>query len=289
MTGQRPTRRRRPLGLVVTALVVGTVACSDDPAETGSEPDPGGGGQGGRVTATTTPDDSNGTITFDVADEPTGPTTTPAADSTSSPVDTGATRPVGVEVAASGTLSADEIAGLYWMREEEQLAHDVYVVLGDRWDVPIFANIAESEVTHIASVVEVLDQLDLDDPAAGNPLGTFTDPAMQEIYDEMVDRGTTSLVAALEVGASIEEMDIVDLRTRSAQTDEREIIDLYRRLERGSSNHLRAFAAQLDNRDIVYEPSRLEADDYAAIVSARRGRRGSARGSGGPAAPPGRG
>ena len=40
-------------------------------------------------------------------------------------------------------LTAEESARLLLMREEEKLAHDVYVVAGERWNVRIFANIAQ--------------------------------------------------------------------------------------------------------------------------------------------------
>jgi hypothetical protein len=41
-----------------------------------------------------------------------------------------------------GTLSDLEAAGILYMREEEKLARDVYVALGDQWGQLIFSNIA---------------------------------------------------------------------------------------------------------------------------------------------------
>ena len=132
------------------------------------------------------------------------------------------------------------------MREEEQLAHDVYTTLGQIWDVRIFENIASSERSHIDAALGVLDNFGIDDPAVGNELGTFTDPQIQALYDRLVSDGSTSLVAALEVGAFIEELDIADLRLRASATEVEALTTLYANLEKGSRNHLRAFTSQLE-------------------------------------------
>jgi hypothetical protein len=164
-------------------------------------------------------------------------------------------------------LSDQEIAGLVWIREEEQLAHDVYVALGDLWGLRIFDNIASSETTHIQAVADLLDRYGIEDPAAGNEPGTFTDPAIQLLYDELTTQGSESLDAALAVGASIEELDIVDLRARSVATVVAEIIAVYDRLEQGSRNHLRAFTSQLERRGGAYEPTSLDQEVFDAIVA----------------------
>jgi hypothetical protein len=153
------------------------------------------------------------------------------------------------------------------MREEEQLAHDVYVALGDMWDLRIFDNISSAETAHVDAVSGLLDLHGLDDPAAGNDTGTFTDPALQRLYDQLVEDGSRSLEEALEVGAFIEELDLVDLAARSAATGTPEISRVYANLERGSRNHLRAFVSQLDSRGVTYEPTQLDSATFDAIVS----------------------
>ena len=172
--------------------------------------------------------------------------------------------------------TADEVAGLRWMREEEQLAHDVYVTLGDLWGLRIFENIASSESSHVEAVATLLDRYGIDDPAAGNDPGTFTNPAIQALHDQLVSDGSVSLDAALTVGALIEELDISDLQARAAATENADITTMYAGLERGSRNHLRAFTSQLDARGVVYEPTQLDSATFDAIVSGdmERGRDG---------------
>lgn len=159
----------------------------------------------------------------------------------------------------------DDIRGLLWMREEEQLAHDVYTVLGEQWGLGIFGNISRSEGRHVERIVGLLGHYGIEDPMVDRPSGTFTIPELQELYDKLVADGGESLVNALEVGATIEEIDIVDLRARA--TDVAGIQAAYDVLEQGSHNHLRAFVSQLDARDVHYEPAHLDAAAYHEIVS----------------------
>ena len=108
---------------------------------------------------------------------------------------------------ATSELSDDEIDGLLYMREEEKLAHDVYQVLYEKWGLTIFDNIATSEQRHTDAIKTLLDSYGLTDPAAGRDVGEFSDPALQALYDQLVEQGSQSLEDALLVGASIEEID----------------------------------------------------------------------------------
>ena len=242
--------------LTAVALVAGLAACADDaPADDARYDQDRYQEQDQRTGDTSDPADDEGDIAG--TDEP----VTDAVSDGSVVVDP--TAPGSED--PDGELDEDEIAGLLWMREEEQLAHDVYVALGDEWGVRAFENIAASEQQHIDITIGLLDRYGIADVAAGNPTGTFTDPRMQDLYDELLTRGMESKEAALAVGATIEELDIADLRTRAEATDEAAIDDAYARLERASRNHLRAFVGQLDLLGVDYEPTVLA--DFEEIVS----------------------
>lgn len=178
----------------------------------------------------------------------------------------------------TGVLSADEADGLLWMREEEKLAHDVYVTLYEKWHLPIFQNIAQSELTHMAAVKTVLDRYSLDDPATGNIVGVFVNPTLQSLYDQLIEQGSQSLAAALVAGATIEDLDIVDLQTRPAQTDKADIQLVYANLMKGSRNHLRAFTQTLTSQTgTSYTPQYLDQAEYDAIINSPM-ERGQGRG-----------
>jgi hypothetical protein len=184
----------------------------------------------------------------------------------------GAANLADLPLAATPTaLSADESAGLIFMREEEKLAYDVYSALSARWNLRVFQNISRSEQTHTAAVKNLLDRYGVKDPASSSA-GVFTNPDLQKLYTDLAARGSQSVVEALRVGAAIEEIDILDLQKRLAQTSNPEIQQVYNNLLNGSYNHLRAFTNQLNAQTgATYQPQYLTPEAYQAILSATQG------------------
>lgn len=173
----------------------------------------------------------------------------------------------GISDLPSEALSEAEVTGLLQMREEEKLARDVYQTLYEKWGLNIFANIAQSEQTHTEAVRDLLEKYDLTDPVTNDTIGVFTDETLQKLYTDLVAQGNASEVAALKVGATIEDLDIKDLQDLSAATDNQDIKLVYENLTRGSRNHLRSFTKQLEMRGETYAPQYISATDYQAIVS----------------------
>ena len=174
-----------------------------------------------------------------------------------------------------GILSEEEIDGLVFMREEEKLARDVYLSLYETWGLPIFKNIADSEQSHTDAVQSLLARYDLRDPVTVDELGIFVNPDLQALYDQLIIQGEQSLSEALRVGGTIEEIDILDLEQRLAQTDESAIQSVYENLLTGSQNHLRAFASQLEAQTgEAYQPQYLTQDEFESIVLKSAGQRG---------------
>ena len=168
-------------------------------------------------------------------------------------------------VTVDGQLSAADALGVKYLREEEKLARDVYLTLGETWGAPIFANIAQAESRHMAAVGQLIDNYGLEDPVGENGRGVFEDPVLANLYDQLVAEGSKSLVDAYKVGATIEELDIRDLRAASAENADVE--RLYEVLESGSRNHLRAFDAQIEAAGEKYEAKYLSQTEYDAIAN----------------------
>ena len=176
---------------------------------------------------------------------------------------------------SGGALSAEEIDGLYYMREEEKLAHDVYVALHTRWGANVFNNIAQSEVQHTEAVRQRILDHGLVDPAANSPAGVFLNADLQALYNMLVARGQGSLIAALKVGCLIEETDIRDLVVRRAQVDsEPDIVVVYDNLLCGSRNHLRAFNQQLVAQGGSYAAQVIPQAEWYAIANSAQERCG---------------
>jgi hypothetical protein len=168
---------------------------------------------------------------------------------------------------SAGELSEAESQGIIFMREEEKLARDVYLTLYEKWNLAILNNIASAEQTHMEAVKTLMDRYGLDDPAADQDVGEFTNQDLQTLYDQLVEQGSKSLVDALNVGAAIEEIDILDLQKYLAQTDKADIEIVYESLMKGSRNHLRSFVSVLEKNGETYQPQYLSQDAYDAIVN----------------------
>lgn len=164
-------------------------------------------------------------------------------------------------------LSAAEIEGLIFMREEEKLARDVYLTLYEQWNTAIFQNIAESESAHMNAVLTLLTQYEIEDPVGDKAIGEFQNDDLQTLYDQLVAQGSQSLSEAIKVGAAIEEIDILDLEEYIAQTDQADLIAVYENLVKGSRNHLRSFTETLTQQTGEnYTPQYLSPEAYEAIV-----------------------
>ena len=188
-------------------------------------------------------------------------------------------------------LSDREKESLVLMRQEEKLARDVYLTLGEKYDLTVFTNIPQAEQRHMDQMGQLLARYGLDDPIADRERGEFASSEMQSLYDELVAQGSRSEVEALKVGATIEDLDIYDLEKALAEdVDNQDVGMVYRNLVKGSRNHMRAFTSQLKAHGVEYEAQYIAQNDLDAIVSSDwergpadgqgRGGKGKGRGKG---------
>jgi hypothetical protein len=162
-------------------------------------------------------------------------------------------------------LSDAEKASLLQMREEEKLAHDVYVTLFEKWKLAVFENIAASETQHTGKIKELLDRYQLQDPyQAGR--GEFTNADLKALYQKLVEQGMAGSLAASQVGATIEDLDIFDLQQALNVVDNKDIRLVYQNLMKGSRNHLRAFVRSIESLGSTYEARYLSQEEVQDII-----------------------
>jgi hypothetical protein len=166
---------------------------------------------------------------------------------------------------ALADLNTDEIDALLFMREEEKLARDSYLAMGDLWGLLIFGNIAESEQKHMDALKNLIDCYGLADPVIDVP-GMFFDPELQDLFNYLMAEGEKSMMDGLYVGALIEETDMEDIQSAIDVTDHADIISTYESLMCGSRNHLRAFIRQIEINGGSYIPTVLEPEEFWAIA-----------------------
>lgn len=171
-----------------------------------------------------------------------------------------------IESQPATALTETEARDLLHMREEEKIARDVYLQLGQRWPLQPLQNIPGSEQVHMDAIAWLLAHHGLADPVQGLPVGSFRTQAFQKLYHQLMEAGLRSEVEAIRVGLLIEELDIVDLQQARLRTQHPAITTVYDDLERGSRNHLRAFYRQLQRHRATYTPQHLAAAAFEAIA-----------------------
>jgi len=161
-------------------------------------------------------------------------------------------------------LSTEDTNALLFMLEEEKLARDTYEYLDDLYGINQFSNIKLSEQSHMNAVAKLLDQYNIDYTIL--PYGEFESQEMQDFYDQFVEKGQIDAMNALEVGATIEDLDIVDLDEFIEATSNTSIISVFESLQCGSRNHLRSFVSVIENSNETYDPQFLSIEAYNEII-----------------------
>ncbi len=156
-------------------------------------------------------------------------------------------------------------ADLVRLYEEEILAHDLYVALGEKFtDVMPFQNIPHSESRHRDALAEVLKAEGIELPKA--PEGRrFASDGLDELFVKWLADGGKSVADACLAGVRLEDHDIADLR--KAQADFPKHKDVLSQLEAASNNHLRAFHRNLTSRGGKYTPEALSEADFNTILN----------------------
>lgn len=163
-------------------------------------------------------------------------------------------------------ISDSELIILLNMKEEEKMARDVYLVLYEKWGSHIFSRISYAEDRHLNAIVLLLKYYGSSDTLVADT-GVFSDPEVQALYIDLVEKGSVSIEEAYMTGALIEEMDINDLTDALGIVSNENIFRVLENLLKGSRNHLRAFYHQINSLGLVYTPVYISQEEYDDIVN----------------------
>ena len=131
---------------------------------------------------------------------------------------------------------------LQYLIEEEKLARDVYLYLAENVTTMKFANIAKSEQTHMDQIAVILKTYNYFNPTLTRAPGVFRDKSLQALYNDLIEQGSTDVLAAMQVGRDIENLDIKDIQLMLKSTMPADMKLALNNLLRGSINHLAAFS-----------------------------------------------
>ena len=157
-------------------------------------------------------------------------------------------------------------ADLLRLYEEEILAHDLYVALGEKFpDVMPLQNIPRSESRHRDALAAVLkaEGIALPKPPEGR---RFASEGLDGLFARWLADGGKSAADACLAGVRLEDHDIADLR--KARMDFPKHAEVFAQLEAASGNHLRAFHRNLTSRGGKYTPEALPDTDFNRILNA---------------------
>ena len=148
------------------------------------------------------------------------------------------------------TLTAEQEEAIFFMYQEEKVARDVYITLGEIYpDENTFASIQLSEQRHIDSVEDLCDKYGISKKGVNEGgVGNFVLEELKELYDDCVSDGQESLLAALKVGELIELTDIKDLE-EAAVGMPADVQTVFSSLKEGSLSHLDAFQAAISRTE----------------------------------------
>ncbi|MEQ8325112.1 MAG: DUF2202 domain-containing protein [Vicingaceae bacterium] len=166
-------------------------------------------------------------------------------------------------------LTDDEKNSLVFMREEEKLARDVYLYSLDLYGMKLFSNISQSEQVHMDAIHDLMVKYKLEDMTS-KKRGVFNNTELQKLYTDLTAKCDLSLLDAMVVGATIEDLDIKDLKEQSALTSKADILIVFEFLTCGSRNHMRSFDMQVGKNGGEYKAQFISQLEYDGIVNSSK-------------------
>jgi hypothetical protein len=166
-------------------------------------------------------------------------------------------------------LTEQEKEDLLILREEEKLARDVYLYSYEKYGLNVFNNIGRSEQMHMDEVLDILEAYGIDDPAHADT-GVFNNTDLQALYNTLTAQSDQSLLDALLVGATIEDLDIADIADFEDNTTKEDLLDMYGKLKCGSRNHMRSFYNQISGMGGTYTPQYITQALFDDIINSAK-------------------
>lgn len=176
-------------------------------------------------------------------------------------------------VTISFEITKQEKEDLQHLVEEEKLARDVYLYAYEKYGLKVSENISNSEQKHMDRVKSIMQEYNIED-LSSNTIGIFNNGNLQAVYNQLIQQVDQSLVDALLVGATIEDLDIKDIEDFEARTQNEEILQMYSNLKCGSRNHLRAYYRLILNNDSDYQPAYISQELFESIINSENERCG---------------
>ncbi len=143
----------------------------------------------------------------------------------------------------TSVLTEEQKDMLFFIYQEEKMARDVYVRLGQMYtNEPTFGSMQITEQSHLDCARRVCDIYGVDTSSVDESVvGAFESPLLKMLYDTYVEKGRSSLRDALEmaefIGAS--DLDMIEHASIGMPSD---VVSVYEKLKKGTLIHLDTIA-----------------------------------------------
>ncbi|WP_300219197.1 DUF2202 domain-containing protein [Methanoregula sp.] len=166
-----------------------------------------------------------------------------------------------------GELNATETADILLLQEEAKFAYDLNAALyGMHTTLPLLQDISNAAKVSMKVDDVILFRYDIPNPEK-QKAGIFTNPLLQQMYNNDLNTGLSSAADALRVSAQFTEMNIADLSAAIGRTDNQDLTYIYNHQMAVASNNLRQLSQAMSGYGVVYTPNYITAESYARIIA----------------------
>jgi len=195
-----------------------------------------------------------------------GCTSQPSANTVVTPAATSAASDATFNALPKADLNATETADIQLLQEEAKFAYDLNSALyGMHTDLPILLNISNAAKVSMKADDVILVRYNIPDPES-QKAGVFTNPSLQQMYNNDLNTGLSSASDALKMSAQFTDMNIADLTAAIGRTDNQDLVYIYKQQLALARNDLRSLSQSLAGYGVVYVPQYITPASYAAII-----------------------
>lgn len=167
------------------------------------------------------------------------------------------------------SLSETEISSLIFMVQEEKVAEDFYLEMYKAHGLSFFRSISKSESKHKELLLQIMDNFGVASPLSGeySNAGKFKDKELQNLYADLLRKGSYSVLDGLIQSARFEEKDIQDLGRFMESSTNEYVVSTFGKLKKVSENHLKVIVNNVRSRGADYAPATLTTEEFDNIIN----------------------
>jgi len=164
-----------------------------------------------------------------------------------------------------GPLTLDEVNSVFFTLEGQKLQRDYQAGMAELWDNAVFREASENASLRMEAVALLLPRFGLAPPS--DVRGVFRDPHLAELYAQFSEYGSASEAGAIEMGAELSELNILDLQTHLDAATKEDMRLVYWHVLEASGVQLWASARAVERfGGASYEPRFLSALSFGQIM-----------------------